>query len=144
MLIRLCQSNGITPICTVRREEQAEMLRTKFGVKNVVNLTKKEDYPRGMGMMCMKYKPSVCLECIAGEMTGQMLDFMGFASTLILYGLLSDKPASGIDVIGFIGKGQTIESYVLNNMLSKMSMMEYGQFVLRVMPLYSSDLQTEV
>lgn len=55
-----------------------------------------------------------------------MLNFMGFGSTLILYGLLSDKPAGGIDVIGFIGKGQTIESYVLNNMLSKMGMMEYA------------------
>jgi len=76
--------------------------------------------------MCIKLRPKVCLECIAGEMTGQMLNFMGFGSTLILYGLLSDKPAGGIDVIGFIGKGQTIESYVLNNMLSKMGMMEYA------------------
>jgi hypothetical protein len=33
-----------------------------------------------------------------------MLDYMGFGSTLILYGLLSEQPAGGIKTIGFIGK----------------------------------------
>jgi hypothetical protein len=73
-----------------------------------------------------------------------MLDFMGMNSTLILYGLLSDKPAGNINVINFLAKGQTIESYVLNNMLFPMSLMEYGEFVMRVQPLYSSELTTEV
>ena len=73
-----------------------------------------------------------------------MLQFMGWGSTLILYGLLSDKPAGGIDVIGFIGKAQTIESFVLNTMLMKMSLAQYAEFVLRVLPLYSTELTTEV
>ena len=52
----------------------------------------------------MKLKPSACLECIAGEMVGDMLDYMSFGSTLILYGLLSEKPASNINALSFIGK----------------------------------------
>ena len=66
----------------------------------------------------MKLKPSTCLECVSGEMTGLMLEFMGFKSTLILYGLLSDKPAGGINTIGFIGKSQTIEPFLLTNYLN--------------------------
>lgn len=43
MIIRLCQSEGITPICTVRRSEQVEVLRSEFGVQHVVN-TSDEDW----------------------------------------------------------------------------------------------------
>ena len=43
-----------------------------------------------LGMICMKLRPSVCLECISDSMTGLMMEFMGFNSTVILYGLLSD------------------------------------------------------
>ena len=44
------------------------------------------------------------MECISGDVTGEMLDYMTFGSTLILYGTLSEKPAGGINTIGFIGK----------------------------------------
>jgi hypothetical protein len=37
-------------------------------------------------------------------MTGMILEFMGFESRILLYGLLSDKPAGNINTIGFIGK----------------------------------------
>ena len=37
MIIKLCHQEGITPICTVRREEQAEFLRNDLKVKYVVN-----------------------------------------------------------------------------------------------------------
>lgn len=52
----------------------------------------------------MKLRPEACLECVSGETTGEMLDYLGFGSTLILYGLLSDQPAAGIKTINFIGK----------------------------------------
>jgi len=73
-----------------------------------------------------------------------MLDFMGFESTLILYGLLSELPAGGIKTIGFIGKAQTIESFLLTNFLIKKTLTEYIEFVLRAEPLFTSDLATTV
>jgi hypothetical protein len=57
-----------------------------------------------MGDLCTQLKPSSCLECISGDTTGEMLEYLGFKSTLILYGLLSDQPAGGIKTIPFIGK----------------------------------------
>jgi hypothetical protein len=69
---------------------------------------------------------------------------MGFGSTLILYGLLSDQPAGGIKTIGFIGKSQTIESFLLTNYLVKKSLSEYVEFILRAEPLFTTDLTTVI
>jgi NADPH:quinone reductase len=43
MLITLAHKEGLTPICTVRRAEQAELLEKEYGAKFVVN-TSTEDY----------------------------------------------------------------------------------------------------
>eukprot|EP00806_Schmidingerella_arcuata_P003113 Macronucleus_3819.p1 GENE.Macronucleus_3819~~Macronucleus_3819.p1 ORF type:complete len:206 (+),score=65.10 Macronucleus_3819:1-618(+) len=143
MIIKLCQQEGIIPICTVRREAQAEFLRNDLKVKYAVN-TSEEGWMRQLGMICMKAKPSVCLECISDGMTGLMMEFMGFNSTVILYGLLSDKPAGGINTIGFIGKNMTLESYLLTNELTKLTLSQYMELVLRAEPLYRGDLSTVV
>lgn len=45
MIIRLCKQEGIIPICTVRREEQAQFLRDELKVKYVVN-TSEEGWKR--------------------------------------------------------------------------------------------------
>lgn len=111
--------------------------------KFVVN-TSEKGYKKLLGGLCLKLRPECCLECIAGNTTGEMLDFMGFGSTLILYGLLSDKPAGGINTIGFLGKGQNIESFLLTNYLYKKSLTEYIEFILRAEPLFVNDLSTIV
>lgn len=105
MLVPILIQNGIIPICTVRRPEQAEILKKIIGkfAKNVVD-TSQPDFKKQLGMICMRLKPSTCLECISGDMTGTILEFMGFESRVLLYGLLSDKPAGNINTIGFIGK----------------------------------------
>jgi len=143
MIIRLCEKYGITPIITVRREVQAEMLRKDFGCKYVVN-TSLNGYEKTLGKACQKLRPSVCLECIAGDVTGDMLKYMGFGSRLILYGLLSEKPASNIDVIGLIGKSQYIEPFLLTNVLGPMTLLEYIQYVLEAEPLLKEILTTTV
>jgi len=91
-------------------------------------------------MIAMKLKPSSCLECISDKMTGLMMEFLGFNATVILYGLLSDKPAGGISTIGFIGKNLTLESYLLSNELAKKTFSQYMELVLKAEPLYRSDL----
>lgn len=111
MLIKLCQRAQINTICTVRRAEQVKILED-LGVKAIIN-TSLPDYKRIFAETAAKLKPSSCLECISGDTTGEMLEYMGFKSTLILYGLLSDQPAGNIKTIPFIGKAQTIESFLL-------------------------------
>lgn len=105
----------------MRREEQAEFLRNELKVKFVVNTSEKK-WMQTLGGIAMKIKPTSCLECVADGMTGLMMEFLQFNSTVILYGLLSDKPAGGINVIGFIGKNMTLESFLLTNELAKLSL----------------------
>jgi hypothetical protein len=50
-----------------------------------------------------------------------MLDYLSYGSTLILYGTLSEAPAGGINTISFIGKSQTIESFLLNNYMARLN-----------------------
>ena len=132
MLIYLLIQNGITPICTVRKENQAQMLKAALGPrfeKFVIN-TSAPDFKKTMGAVCIRLKPKVCLECISGGMTGLMMDFLTFESTVILYGLLSDQPAGNINTLMFIAKNQTLESFLLNNWLAKKTLAQYFEIVL--------------
>ena len=72
------------------------------------------------------------------------MEFLGFGATVILYGLLSDKPAGGINVIGFIGKNLTLESFLLTNVLVKKSLAEFMELALKAEALYRDDLSTVV
>jgi NADPH:quinone reductase-like Zn-dependent oxidoreductase len=63
---------------------------------------------------------------------------------VLLYGLLSDKPAGNINTIGFIGKAQTIESFLLNNYLAKKSLTEYLEIVLKAEAMYRNELKTKI
>jgi NADPH2:quinone reductase len=117
MIMPLLISEGIIPICTVRKEDQAQICRDIVGPKysQYVLNESDPDFKKKIEKICMKLKPKTCLDSIAGDMTGFMLQLMGYRTTLILYGLLSDKPAGNINAIGFMGKGQTMESFLLTN-----------------------------
>lgn len=73
-----------------------------------------------------------------------MLDFLGYASTLILYGTLSEKPAGGIKTISFIGKAQTIESFLLTTFLQGKPKTEFTMIAQKAENLFKTELKTEV
>lgn len=112
MFIKLMHKKGIKPICVVRRQEQVDLLKSEFGCEFVVN-SSDADYQAVMADVCKQQNPTVCLECIAGDSVGEMLGFMGFGSTCILYGALSGKPAGSISPLLFLGRNQTVESFLL-------------------------------
>ena len=41
------------------------------------------------------------------------MEFIGFESTMIIYGLLSDQHTGGINTLSFLGKNQRIEAFLL-------------------------------
>lgn len=146
MIIHLLLKEGIVPICTVRKADQAEMVKQLVGPKYadfVIN-TSDKDWMKKLGQVCLDQKPTTCLEAVAGPMTGLMLQFLGFKSTLILYGLLSDKPASGINAIDFMGRSQTIESFLLTTALGVLSKEELAKVFATANSLYDSTLKTNV
>ena len=143
MIVRIAPTYGITPIPTVRRAEQADLLKNEFGCEYVIN-TSDEDYKTKFAEISKKLNPTVCLECISGETTGEMFNYLGMGGTVILYGALSLKPASGINPMAFLGKNMKMEAFLLPFLLNPMSLLEYAQFVMEVEPLYKSMLTTTI
>jgi hypothetical protein len=72
MLIHLLLEQGIKPICTVRKEEQVKVLKNLVSDSNTIEILNSStpDFKDKMIEICGKLKPTVCLECIAGETTG--------------------------------------------------------------------------
>ena len=68
-----------------------------------------------MGKICKELKPTACLECIAGEMTGIMMEFLHNGGTMILYGSLEQKPLSGVPVGILMNNNLKLEGYMLMN-----------------------------
>ena len=97
-----------------------------------------------MKAMCDKLRPSTCLDAIAGDFTGNVLEWMGFGATNILYGLLSDMPAGNIQAINFLGKNQTLESFILFPYLATKGKEWIGDMFAELAELYKSELKSEV
>jgi NADPH:quinone reductase len=112
MLIKLAAKEGIKTINIVRRPEQAEFLRNELKAEYVVD-SSAPDYKERLTELSQTLKPTTALECISGNTVGEILGYLGFNSTLILYGLLSEQPAGGINPLRFLGFNQTIESFML-------------------------------
>jgi len=143
MLIKLCIKEGIKPICTVRRSEQVTLLKTEHSVEHVYNQCD-ADFDAQMSAVCKELNATVCLECIAGGVVNQMLGFMGFNSTVVLYGYLSEEPVHSINALTLLSKNQAIEGFLLGFYLKKLSPEQMQGFVMQVMELCTQDLKTEV
>jgi len=57
-----------------------------------------------MAKFSAELNPTVALDAIAGEATGELLTFMGMESTVIVYGLLSFQNSTNIDPIYLMGR----------------------------------------
>ena len=81
----------------VRRDAQAELLKSR-GAKHVIN-TSRDGFADELKSLCEKLKATAAFEAIAGDMTGIVLNAMPPASTVYLYGALSETPCGSIDPI---------------------------------------------
>ena len=74
-------------------------------------------------------------------MLGDMLNFLSFGGTCILYGLLSEKKAGNINNFNFLGKNLKVESFLLSkNTLGE----KWSQVVATAKELMKTDLKTQI
>lgn len=143
MIIKLLVKKGIKPLCVVRRQEQVDLLKKELNCEYIVN-SSDADYPAKMAEMCKELSATVCLECISGSAVGEMLSFMGFGSTCILYGALSEQPAGSINPLKFLGMKQTLESFLLPFYMMGLAPERIKGFYQQVEELCTTDFKTEV
>jgi len=102
MALKLFADVDITVICIVRKQEQVDIL-SALGQKYIAD-SSKEDFKQVMAKYSAELNPTVALDAIAGEATGELLTFMGMNSTVIVYGLLSYKNSTNIDPLFLMGR----------------------------------------
>jgi len=82
-----------------------------------------------MGEICTKLNPTGCLECISGDMAGDMFNFVGRGGTIVMYGGLSGQKVQNINNFALITKGIRMEGYMLTtNTLDKLDLKQFQEF----------------
>ena len=84
-MVRLFAENKIPCINIVRRKEQVELLEKEFNAKYVLN-SSDDDFDAKLKELATKLEATVCLECVAGDMPGRILQVMPRGAILINYG----------------------------------------------------------
>jgi NADPH:quinone reductase-like Zn-dependent oxidoreductase len=79
------------------------MLKEEYGCAYVLN-SSSEGFWEEFEELASKLKIKVLIECVSGELTGQLMQRMPFKSTVLFYGALSEQPISEIDPKKFMGR----------------------------------------
>jgi len=86
----------------------------------------------------------VTLDAIGGTTTGEMMRYMGYNATVILYGVLSGQDLGSISPLNFIGKNQKIEGFYLPTYLEPMTKEEKIAFTGDTITHYKTCLSTHI
>lgn len=111
-LIRMMAAeNGVTVIDIVRKQESADKLLGK-GVENVL-VESDENFIGKLNDMAVKFDANVAYDAVGGSLSGMMFNALSDDSELVVYGGLSNKAISGIDVMDVIFRNKIISGFNL-------------------------------
>jgi len=103
--------NGLEVINIVRKPETAEKLKQE-GVKNVL-VQNDETFTEQLNSLAADLNASTAFDAVGGELAGLMFNALTDDAELVVYGGLSNKPISGIDVMDVIFKNKIISGFNL-------------------------------
>ena len=118
MLIKLAASAKLPLINIVRREEQVQLLKEKYGAQYVLN-SSTETFFEDFKNLAKELKATACIECVGGDLTGKLMDNLPSRSTVLFYGALSEKGPSEIDPLLLIGRSTKLEAFILGSFFAK-------------------------
>lgn len=125
MIIKLFKQNGIPLVNVVRREDQIKLLKDEYGADYVLN-SESPTFDKDLYELSKKLNCNVGLECVAGEMTGKIMQVLAIGGICISYGQLSEKKIGPINPIILIFKHQRLESFLLPYWVASKSL--WGQY----------------
>lgn len=111
MLVKLCLKKGVELINVVRRPEQEKELKD-LGAKYILNQNDPE-FVKKLTELTSKLHITLCLDAVAGTLTGKILSGMPEKSTIMVYGALSMSPAAGVNPGDLIFYGKKVEGFWL-------------------------------
>lgn len=118
MLVRLSRHFGVEGVHIVRREEQAELLRS-MGVQHVLN-SEAPEFDQQLREVCRQLNAAIAFEAVSGMLAARVLKAMPEGSRLILYGALSESPLMA-DPRDLIFQRKRVEGFWLADWLGNRS-----------------------
>ena len=117
MVLRLAKDAGMPLINVVRRQEQEDLLRS-LGAKVVLN-SESESFEARLREECHRLKATIGFDAVCGEMTGKIMEAMAPDALVLVYGVLSFEPASGIDGRDLIFGRKRVQGFWLTDWIRK-------------------------
>lgn len=111
MLIKYAASKGIETANIVRRTEQVTLLKS-IGAKIVIN-SSDDDWEKQLASVLAEFGPTAFYDAIGGEITGKTLSCLPAGSIHLMYGLLSGKKDSTINVDELMSLNKQVRGYQL-------------------------------
>ena len=102
----------------MRREEQVKLLKEEYKAEYVLN-SSDENFFDELKELAKKLRATTCIDCVGGDFPGKLMDQLPPKSFMCLYGCLSKKPFTDFDPLLMLGRGQTIQSFVLGDFIKK-------------------------
>lgn len=139
MLVRLANKKGIPLINVVRRDEQADLLRS-LGAEHVLVSTE-ADFDQRLKELAHRLDATLFLDAISGEFTQRLIDASPAGSLILLYSNLSQSPAK-INPNSLWYFDRRVEGFILSTWAPKQGFLKILQFTRRVQKLAQSELTT--
>ncbi len=117
MVLRLALDDRIPLINIVRRKDQEDILRS-LGAESVLN-SESENFDDQLREESHRLQATIGFDAVSGEMTGKIFNAMPERSTIIVYGVLSYAPCSGIDGRELIFGAKKIQAFWLTDWIRK-------------------------
>lgn len=141
MIRKLADEEGLTAINIVRQRRQAKEM-IKAGMPYTLNSSAK-DFEEQLKATCDELQPTILLDAVAGDATGQILDQMPEASTAVVYGGLSgEKPNVGIEHLIF--KDHKVQGFWLAHYLKNTPVEKLIELGKRAQSLMTDDLEIKI
>lgn len=141
MLIKLCNNENINLINIVRREKQAEELKS-MGAKYIVN-SNDAGYQQNLAELAGKLEASLFFDAVTGNETNKIIHAAPKNSQIIVYANLSDEQFS-VDSREILQKNITINGFFLGNWTSEQNILKTLASIYKAKMLLKNELHTKV
>ena len=146
MMIRLFKDANITVVAVVRKDEQVESLKERYGLEHVFNFNN-EDFLEKYKEVVQELNCKHILDSVSGEIVGQMTTKMPKDSKLIVYGYLSKKNISGIDPYKLIGNRLVVKGWFVQTWMESKNLLKIILIIRKMKQLakdhFASDIQAK-
>jgi len=119
MVLALSKREGYPVIHTVRRAEQAELLRS-LGAEHVLD-SSTPSFEEDLAEKAKDLKATIAFDAIAGESPGQLLGAMPPRSKVLVYGVLAGAREMPMDVGPVLSNASGIEGFYLVHWMEEAS-----------------------